>query len=255
MMISEFTSAGGGSRSAREEAAVMDLYGRACIMKFDELTGYSTEKMKRATGPEQLQFADVSGDEIVPLAVEAAQISGSSFAAIERLSRLALSGHSAALNADEALRKLRLDGQSGVIALNMIGDHARAMQNYEKAIFWLEQANSAAAGRNPMVLNNLTLATIRGRPHDAETALRYANETLGLVPGNSDALAARGEVYLVMKNYKDALADLIESLRNRPGSVEIHQLLEQAYLGLGDERMAHEHAKRATELADGATSS
>jgi tetratricopeptide (TPR) repeat protein len=255
MMISEFTSAGGGSRSAREEAAVMDLYGRACIMKFDELTGYSTEKMKRAASPEELQFANVSGDEIVPLAVEAAQISGSSFAAIERLSRLALSGHSAALNADEALRKLRLDGQSGVIALNMIGDHARAMQNYEKAIFWLEQANSAAAGRNPMVLNNLTLATIRGRPQDAETALRYANETLGLVPGNSDALAARGEVYLVMKNYKDALADLIESLRNRPGSVEIHQLLEQAYLGLGDERMAHEHAKRATELADGATSS
>ena len=58
-----------------------------------------------------------------------------------------------------------------------------------------------------------------------------------------------------MKNYKDALADLIESLRNRPGSVEVHQLLEQAYLGLGDERMAHEHAKRATELAAGATSS
>ncbi|MFM7055933.1 MAG: tetratricopeptide repeat protein [Planctomycetota bacterium] len=255
LMIQEFTGASGSGRSLREETAVMDLYGRACLMKFDELTGYSAESVKQATSPEQLQFHDVSSNEIVPLAVEAAEISGSAFGAIERLSRLSLSNHAAARYADEALRKLRLEGQSGVIALNLLGDHARIMQNYEKAIFWLEQANSTAAGRNPMVLNNLALTTIRGRPQDAETALRYAHETLALVPGNSDALAARGEIHLVMKNYKDALADLIESLRNRGGSVEVHRLLEKAYLGLGDERMAHEHAKRATELATGATSS
>jgi tetratricopeptide (TPR) repeat protein len=233
----------------------MDLYGRACIMKFDELTGYSSEAAKQATSPEQLRFPDVSGNDIVSLAVEAAEITGSAFAAIERLSRLSLSNHPSARYADEALRKLRLEGQSGVIALNLLGDHARALQNYEKAVFWLEQANSTAAGRNPLVLNNLALTIIRGRPADAETALRYAQETLALVPGNSDALATRGEIHLVMKNYKSALADLVESLRNRAGSVEVHRLLERTYLGLGDERMAHEHAKRAAELATGAASS
>jgi tetratricopeptide (TPR) repeat protein len=255
LMIREFTGAESGGRSAREETAVMDLYGRACIMKFDELTGYSAEAAKQATSPEQLRFPDVSGNDIVSLAVEAAEITGSAFAAIERLSRLSLSNHPSARYADEALRKLRLEGQSGVIALNLLGDHARAMQNYEKAVFWLEQANSTAAGRNPLVLNNLALTIIRGRPADAETALRYANETLALVPGNSDGLATRGEIHLVMKNYKSALADLVESLRNRAGSVEVHRLLEQTYLGLGDERMAQEHAKRAAELATGAASS
>ena len=247
-MIKQFTRVEGGSQSAREEAAVMDLYGRACIMKFDELTGYSAEDMKNITSAEQLNFKEVSGNEIIPLVVEAAQISGSSFAAIERLSRLGLSSHSAARQADEAVRKLRLEGQSGVIALNMLGNHASTLRDYEKAIFWLEQANSAAAGRNPMVLNNLAIATVRGRPQDAETALRYAHETLAILPGNGDALATRGEIYLVMKNYKDALADLVESLRNRGGNGEIHRLLEQAYLGLGDERMAIEHSKRAIEL-------
>jgi tetratricopeptide (TPR) repeat protein len=217
-------------------------------MKFDELTGYSAEDMKNITSAEQLNFKEVSGNEIIPLVVEAAQISGSSFAAIERLSRLGLSSHSAARHADEAVRKLRLEGQSGVIALNMLGNHASTLRDYEKAIFWLEQANSAAAGRNPMVSNNLAIATIRGRPQDAETALRYAHETLAILPGNGDALATRGEIYLVMKNYKDALADLVESLRNRGGTVGIHRLLEQAYLGLGDERMAIEHSKRAIEL-------
>jgi tetratricopeptide (TPR) repeat protein len=61
-------------------------------------------------------------------------------------------------------------------------------------------------------------------------------------------LPRAGEIYLVMKNYKDALADLVESLRNRGGTGGIHRLLEQAYLGLGDERMAIEHSKRAIEL-------
>lgn len=254
LMIRDFIGMESGSQSAREEAAVRDVYGRACIMKFDELSGYSADVMKNAKTPEELRFNDVSGNELIPLAVEAAQIPSSSFGAVERLSRLALSSHPSAQNADEALRKLRLEGQSGVIALNMLGNHASVMGNYEKAIFWLEQANSVAAGRNPMVLNNLAIATIRGRPEDIETALRYAQETLAIVPGNSDALATRGEIHLVMKNYRDALADLIESLRSRGGSVEVHRLLEQAYLGLGDEKMAQEHAKRAAELAVDETS-
>ncbi|MEY3457160.1 MAG: hypothetical protein RL215_317 [Planctomycetota bacterium] len=254
-MINEFTSNDAPGRPPQLDAAVMDLYGRACLMKFDQLTGYSSETFQSFTTPEQLTFGDAQGQQIITLAEEASQIPGTVLAGTERLTRLSLSANPAAAAAEDSLRRLRFEGQGGIIALNQIGNLAVQVANYEKAIFWFEQANTLAAARNPVVLNNLALATLRGRPGQIAEALRYANETLALVPRNGDALATRGEIHLSMKKFDNALADLSESLRNRPGSAAVHRLLEIAYRGLGDEQMAQEHAKRAAELDAGQKSS
>lgn len=247
-MINDFKQSDTPETPRVLDAAVLDLYGRACLMKFDQLTGYSTEVFQRITDQQALNFGTADGDEIITLAEEAAQIGGTALSGIERLARLSLSSHPAAAVSEDSLRRLRFEGQAGIIALNQIGTHAMRIRNYEKAIFWYEQGNNLAVARNPMILNNLAIAVIRGRPNQAADALRYANETLALLPGNGDALATRGEVYLTLKKYDNALADLTESLRNRPGTAEVHRLLAQAYQGLGDEQMSQEHSKRADEL-------
>jgi tetratricopeptide (TPR) repeat protein len=247
-MINDFKETDTPETPKELDNAVMDLYGRACLMKFDELTGYSTEVFRQITQQEALNFGTAEGEEIIGLAEEAAQIPGTSLSGIERLARLSLSSHPAAAASEDTLRRLRFEGQAGIIALNQIGSHAMRVGNFEKAIFWYEQGNNLAAARNPVILNNLATAVIRGRPNQAADALRYANETLALLPGNGDALATRGEVHLTLKKYDNALADLTESLRNRPGTAEVHRLLALAYQGLGDEQMAQEHLKRAAEL-------
>lgn len=254
-MINDFKNTDTPETPKQLDAAVMDLYGRACLMKFDQLSGYSTEVFQKINEQQALNFGTAEGEQLITLAEEASQIPGTALAGIERLARLSLSSHPAAVASEETLRRLRFEGQTGIIALNQIGSHAMRVKNYEKAIFWYEQGNNLAAARNPMILNNLALAVIRGRPSQAADALRYANETLALLPGNGDALTTRGEVHLAMKKFDNALADLTESLKNRPGTADVHQLLALAYKGLGDEQMAQEHAKRAAELAADTTSS
>jgi predicted Zn-dependent protease len=99
-----------------------------------------------------------------------------------------------------------------------------------------------------MILNNLATAIIRGGGDSNDRALQLANETLALLPDHPDALSTRGEVYVAMERWSDAIADLTQSLQHRAQSVELHRLLEKAYLGINDTQMAAEHGKRAEEL-------
>jgi predicted Zn-dependent protease len=99
-----------------------------------------------------------------------------------------------------------------------------------------------------MVLNNLATAIIRGRGDTNDRALRLANETLVILPNHPDVLATRGEIYIVMERWTDAIADLTESVKLRRNSVEVHRLLEKAYTGLPDLEMAENHRQRASDL-------
>jgi uncharacterized protein HemY len=78
--------------------------------------------------------------------------------------------------------------------------------------------------------------------------LQLANETLILLPDHPDALSTRGEVFVAMERWPDAIADLTQSLHHRAKSAELHRLLEKAYLGISDTQMANDHRKRAEEL-------
>ena len=225
------------------------LYGQACVAEFDQLTGYQGDPRSaslRELTPDKLPAADEN--QLLELLDDAYACAATANQAIDRLSRLSLSNHPAASSADEMLRQLRLEGTHGVTVLNLLGMHALMMDRCDKAKVWLEQANLQTRGRDPMVLNNLATAIVRGGGDSKDRALQLANETLTLLPDHPDALSTRGEVYVAMERWPDAIADLTQSLQHRAKSAELHRLLEKAYLGINDTQMAADHRKRAEEL-------
>lgn len=232
-----------------EPPELATLYGQACVAEFDKLTGYKGDPRSGSLRELPSGESNTAGAEhLLTLLDQAYACTATANQAIDRLSRLSLSAHPAAADADKMLRQLRLDGTHGATVLNLLGMHALMMDRCDKAKVWLEQANLQTRGRDPMILNNLATAIIRGGGDSNDRALQLANETLALLPDHPDALSTRGEVYVAMERWSDAIADLTQSLQHRAQSVELHRLLEKAYLGINDTQMAAEHGKRAEEL-------
>lgn len=232
-----------------ERPELAALYGQACVVEFDQLTGYQGDPRSaslRELTPDKVNAADTN--QLLALLDDAYACAATANQAIDRLSRLSLSSHPAASGADKMLRRLRLEGTHGATVLNLLGMHALMMNRCDKAKVWLEQANLQTRGRDPMVLNNLATAIIRSGGDSKDRALQLANETLTLLPDHPDALSTRGEVYVAMERWPDAIADLTQSLKHRSNSAELHRLLEKAYLGINDAQMAADHRKRAEEL-------
>ena len=146
------------------------------------------------------------------------------------------------------IRQLQLEGDFGAEVLNKLGMFALLLNRYPQAQSYLELANARSRGVNPMILNNLAIATLRTDPTAAETALVLANLTLEKLPNNPDALSTRGEIYVALGRWHEGIADLMDALKVRPATSEWHRLLEKAYTQSSDPKMAAEHASRAAEL-------
>ena len=257
------------------DAGLAALYGWACLGCYDKLTESNVE-LRRPTdagsipasapianstasnGEPQIAInaADAStsraeGPEpavLLELLADAVACQSTTNQAIDRISRLSLSSHPAAAGAENLVRQLRLEGPYGGPVLNQLGMHALLMNRFDKATSYLELANIQTRGRDPMILNNLAIAIIRSDAGSKGKALERANETLALLPDHPDALATRGEIYVAMERWPEAIADLTESLKLRSRNAEVHRLLEKAYTGLPDPQMAEEHRQRASEL-------
>ena len=257
------------------DTGLATLYGRACLGCYDKLTASNVELRRQAIAgsiPGSAPVADSAASNGEPqIAINAADASPSrvespepavllelladavacrstTTQAIDRISRLRLSSHPAAEAAESLVRQLRLEGPYGGQVLNLLGMHALLMNRFDKATSYLELANIQTRGRDPMILNNLAIAIIRSDEGSEGKALERANETLALLPDHPDALATRGEIYVAMERWPEAIADLTESLKLRSKNAEMHRLLEKAYTGLPDLQMAAEHQQRASAL-------
>jgi len=230
------------------EQLLLQVYTRACLQEFDSITGYSSAALVQVSKPEDIDFGNADGTEMLFLLKEASRAESSLLAAVERLSRISLSPHPAAAQAEEATKELRLNGQTGVVALNLLGMHALLMGQYERAIVWLEQANAISRSRDAMVLNNLALALVRGRPEEKGRALELSEQALALIPQNPQALGTHGEINVRLERWDDALKDLVQTVQFVRNDPNIHQLLETTYRKLGDNRMADVHKRLAEEL-------
>ncbi len=255
-----------------KDAGLTMLYGWACLGSYDKLTESNVELRRQAiagSNPATAPIADSTESksepqvaaEVSPSPVESAEPAvlldlladavacrSTTNQAIDRISRLSLSSHPAAKGAESLVRQLRLEGAYGGQVLNLLGAQALVMKRFDKAKSYLELANIQTRGRDPMILNNLALAIIRSDEGLEGDALERANETLALLPDHPDALATRGEIYVAMERWPEAIADLTESLKLRGKNVEVHRLLEKAYTGLPDLQMAEVHRQRASEL-------
>jgi exosortase len=224
------------------------LYGRACINIYDELTGYRDDPRRISSSAEQLAVSNADAETLLNLLADAIVSPATAMPAINRTARLSLSAHPAAVQAEEMVRNLRLDGHQSSQVLNLLGMHAIEMRRFDKAQAYLAQANIQTRSQDPMIVNNLALAIIRGGGDSKERALDLANTTLTLLPDHPDALSTRGEIYVAMEQWGEAIADLTQALKLRGNSFLVHRLLEKAYNGQSDFPMAAKHGERAVEL-------
>ncbi len=230
------------------DAGLAALYGRACIQCYDKLTDAKGDAQNLINSIPAAPADNVEPEALLQLLADAVRCGFTANQAIDRIAVLSLSSHPAAQDAEAMVRQLRLEGTHGAQALNQLGMHALIVNRFDKARLWLEQANAQTHGQDPMVLNNLATAIIRGGGDTNDRALQLVNETLVILPDHPDVLATRGEIYIAMKRWTDAIADLTESVKLRSNSIEVHRLLEKAYTGLPDLEMAEKHRQCASEL-------
>lgn len=224
------------------------LYGRSCIDSYDKLTGYREDPRKIDVAAEELAVSKADSETLITLLADALVSPATTALAVNRVARLSLSAHPAAAKAEELVRNLRLEGTQGSQVLNLLGMHALEMKRFDKAQGYLSQANNQTRNQDPMILNNLAIAIIRGGGDSKERALELANRTLAILPDHPDAITTRAEIYVAMERWDDAIADLIQALKLRSDSSLVHRLLEKAYTGLSDLEMAAKHGERAAEL-------
>ncbi len=231
-----------------KDQVLLNLYGRASLVMFDALTGFNSAIIPRMRNRDDIVLRDAPPDQLLLLLEDARKSPRTVAASLERLCLLCLSPHRAAPEAEATINKLRSQGSLGFTTLSLLGAYAVALQEYPRAVPFLEQSNVISRGRDPVVLNNLAVAIIRGEPGEKERALGQINQAMALVPENSDILTTRGEIYVAMERWEDALKDLTRALELREGNFETHQMLERACRAMGNAEKADQHQKRAQEI-------
>jgi len=153
---------------------------------------------------------------------------------------MSCSDSSAASDAEVLLVKMLAEGSFNVSVYNFIGTEALRVGQFEKARRNLETAKRLAP-ENPMVLNNLALAAIRGPAPDYKYALSLVASVLQILPNHPDALSTRAEVLFAMERWEEADRDLQLALPDRPDSVNVRRLLVLVNEKLGNQVLADRH--------------
>lgn len=224
-----------GSRIPAHDA-LRALYGRASLGVYDSLIPPG-----KPISDETIADARTAPEIILELLADGINVPITHPHAIDRLARLTFSKHPAAASAENMIRQLRVAGDQGGVVQNLMGTHALQVGEYTRARTYLESANVLAKEQNPMILNNLAVALIRGEPSDPARALACANAALAILTNHPDVLSTRGEIYLAMNQPEDAKGDLEMALKDRRESVEVHELLVRVFTALGETDMAEAH--------------
>ena len=192
------------------------------------------------------EFADPA--EAITLLNRAFETGRRTTAVLDRLARLSYRDDDFAEPAEEALNRLLTTGAMTPVVYNLLGTIALELDKPEKAVRYLERALSLGQ-KNPMVMNNLAVALVRGSVRDLDRALKLADDVLEIIPENPDALSTRGEVYVAMLRWEDARADLERALKQQPTSRTVRSLLIPVYEALEEAALANEH-RRFIEALD-----
>lgn len=77
------------------------------------------------------------------------------------------------------------------------------------------------------------------------------NEAVRLKPHAFKTRYNRGKCHLLLKNYEEAVADLIKAIKLKPTHAAAHDYLAEAYSGVGEEDLAQKHRDIAETLRNG----
>jgi uncharacterized protein HemY len=224
------------------------VYGLACIYEFDAAVN---RPAKNRAAPSAWLPVMPGGNESARLLVllrTATMLPAVKAEAVDRLARISLLETGIATRSEDLLLELRATGDDAENILLIMGTVAMLNERYGKAIEWLQQANTIAMNRNPVVLNNLALSVARSESGAGQNALNLINQALELLPESPELLSTRGEIFVNLQRWTDARRDLEASLRIRGSRPKVHRLLQQVWIGLNDPQQAEAQQQLADQL-------
>lgn len=217
-------------------------FGRVCLLMYDHEIPFDREI---SVAPD---FTTSDADRLFRLLRDAIASGFSAAPAIDRLARLSFSQHPAASAAGELVTELRSMGDPQGQILTIMGTRAVLSGRYAEAIKWLELANSQTRESDPMIQNNLAIALIRGNSGQLTRAFDLVDRAIRQLPENPDLLSTKAEIYVAMRRWPEALAELNRALPQRRNSIVVHQLLEQVYTEMNELEMARRHRETLATL-------
>ncbi|MEZ6100099.1 MAG: hypothetical protein R3E01_14120 [Pirellulaceae bacterium] len=124
--------------------------------------------------------------------------------------------------------------------LQSLGSHAALDGEFELARIWLGRA----VERDPhshVALNNLAWVLANCEPYDLQKSILLSNHAIELVPDAYRYRETRGQTYVRLKLWNEAIADLEFALNGMPEDKNIHAALATAYDAVGKPALAKAH--------------
>ncbi len=232
-------------------ATVQSLQAAVCLALFDQKVGYSPETA--AAGAPAMAGFVLQGIErgqygwLMELLKTATTSPATRDAAIQRLCGLAMETGPLARRADALLLELRSEGTLAAPVLKIAGMEALLREQPVRAAGYLQMGQLLSLNTDPVVLNNLAMATLKSPDRDVRKAMQYSVQALELVPEHPDLLATQAEILLAMGRPADAVSELQKALRQESTRVEFHELIAEAYSRLKQEDKAEQHRELARQ--------
>ncbi|MDD4516420.1 tetratricopeptide repeat protein [Massilibacteroides sp.] len=120
-------------------------------------------------------------------------------------------------------------------------DSNAAIRSFDKALKLDPEFTDA------WVRKGITLLDI-GESYDALVCL---NEAVKQRPHSFKTRYNRGKCHLKLKNYDEAMRDLLKAVKLKSAHAAAHEYLAEAYSGMGEEELAQEHRDIADSLREG----
>lgn len=164
--------------------------------------------------------------------------------ALQRLAQLTAVEGEEAEKARELLRPILASGQAPAAVHLVLGSlHAEEGDN-DLAAMHLEQACRLSPMSAP-ALNNLAWVLANSSQPKLERAVELATTAIEQQPSVANFLETRGQIYIKMERWKDAVTDLELALARMEKKAGVHAALAVAYRKLGDEKLAQLHEEAA----------
>src|SRR5262249_53241960 len=122
----------------------------------------------------------------------------------------------------------------------LLGMHALDQKKMDEAKLHLNQAYQLSPNL-PAVANNLAGVLAHADPPELTRALGIINSVLEKHPSDLNFRETRGQIYVKLEKWKEALEDLEAALPAFPKDRNLHQSLAKTYQQLGIPTMAAQH--------------
>lgn len=125
-----------------------------------------------------------------------------------------------------------------------LGTAAAVEGNWKQAEVFLADA-VAKDPTNAVAWNNYACALLQKQSPPLDTALNATNKALADHPDDFRFRETRGEVYVRLGRWKEAIDDLEYALNGTPENPVVHRALAKAYEALGNKELAAVHSQYA----------